>query len=295
MKATVACLVFLFSLALISAQDCPDISACKRDASELHGKVEAQGSQITELEQVVKQLKADLATANTKITAAEDKLSTAEADAKSAKYDLSKLEKKLSSATASLDTAQSKLARAESDLVAAKSAADEAAGAGSSCKLSLKRAESQISEQKSRLEELKAVEEALLPVWLSRRLIQAQTFTAAQLKALQESDLAAQAATKVAPYIEQARAAVAPHWHQAMEVSKPARETATVYYQQAKTAFDKLPIADTVAAAKQQASVIERELQQTLKAFVATQPSLSALDDPVVLQLLVYTVMGNAT
>jgi hypothetical protein len=38
-------------------QDCPDISACKRDASELHGKVEAQGSQITELEQVVKQLK----------------------------------------------------------------------------------------------------------------------------------------------------------------------------------------------------------------------------------------------
>jgi hypothetical protein len=59
-----------------------------------------------------------------------------------------------------------------------------------------------------------------------------------------------------------------------------------------QTAFDKLPIADTVAAAKQQASVIERELQQTLKAFVATQPSLSALDDPVVLQLLVYTVMG---
>lgn len=57
-------------------------------------------------------------------------------------------------------------------------------------------------------------------------------------------------------------------------------------------AFDKLPIADTVAAAKQQASVIERELQQTLKAFVATQPSLSSLDDPVVLQLLVYTVMG---
>lgn len=38
--------------------------------------------------------------------------------------------------------------------------------------------------------------------------------------------------------------------------------------------------------------MIERELQQTLKAFVATQPSLSALDDPVVLQLLVYTVMG---
>lgn len=56
--------------------------------------------------------------------------------------------------------------------------------------------------------------------------------------------------------------------------------------------YDKLPIAETVAAAKRQASVIEGELQQTLKAFVATQPSLAALNDPVILQLLVYTVMG---
>lgn len=293
-------------------QDCPDISACTRDVSELRGKLKAQGGQLTELQQVVEQLKvcvlgpqafgqqlhktawlavaafsvdhsaclsvsqgstrsykktlstvcegqvahasvvpsfaqpavcilllsvllqADLAATNSKRTEAEGKLSTAQADAKSAKSDLSKLEKKLSSTTASLGTAQSKLARAESDLVAAKTAADAAAGAGSSCKLSLKRAESQISEQKSRLEELKAVEEALLPVWLSRRLIQAQTFTVMQFKALRESDLAAQAAAKVAPYYEQATAAVAPYWEQAMEVSKPARETATVYYQQAK-------------------------------------------------------------
>jgi len=56
--------------------------------------------------------------------------------------------------------------------------------------------------------------------------------------------------------------------------------------------YEKLPIADTVRAAQQQASVIEAELQQTLKAFVATQPTLSGLNDPVVLQLLVYTVMG---
>lgn len=59
-----------------------------------------------------------------------------------------------------------------------------------------------------------------------------------------------------------------------------------------QAAYDKLPIAETVAAAKQQTSVIERELKQTLGAFIATQPSLSALGDPVVLQLLVYTVMG---
>lgn len=59
-----------------------------------------------------------------------------------------------------------------------------------------------------------------------------------------------------------------------------------------QAAYDKLPIAETVAVAKQQTSVIERELKQTLGAFIATQPSLSALGDPVVLQLLVYTVMG---
>jgi hypothetical protein len=59
-----------------------------------------------------------------------------------------------------------------------------------------------------------------------------------------------------------------------------------------QAAYDKLPIAETVAAAKQQTAVIERELKQTLGAFIATQPSLSALGDPVLLQLVVYTVMG---
>jgi hypothetical protein len=59
-----------------------------------------------------------------------------------------------------------------------------------------------------------------------------------------------------------------------------------------QAAYEKLPIAETVAAAKRQASVIEGELQSTLKAFIATQPSLASLNDPVVLQLLVYTVMG---
>jgi hypothetical protein len=59
-----------------------------------------------------------------------------------------------------------------------------------------------------------------------------------------------------------------------------------------QAAYEKLPIAETVAAVKRQTAVIEGELQSTLKAFIATQPSLASLNDPVVLQLLVYTVMG---
>lgn len=190
-------------------------------------------------------LQADLAAAESKRTDVEGKLSTAQADAKSAKSEVDKLQKKLTSTTSSLETTQSKLSKAESDLVAAKTAVDEASSTGSSCKLSLKKAESRISEQASRLEELKAVEEALLPVWLSRRLIQAQTFTAQQWKALQESDLAAQAAAKVTPYYEQATAAVAPHWEKAMEVTQPAREKAAVYYKQAKVSSCGWPRADT--------------------------------------------------
>jgi hypothetical protein len=47
-----------------------------------------------------------------------------------------------------------------------------------------------------------------------------------------------------------------------------------------------------VTAAKQQLVMIESELKQTLKSFVATQPALSNLGDPVTLQLLVYTIIG---
>lgn len=45
-------------------------------------------------------------------------------------------------------------------------------------------------------------------------------------------------------------------------------------------------------AAKQQAAQIEGELQHTVRSFVATQPSLASLNDPVTLQLLVYTILG---
>lgn len=56
--------------------------------------------------------------------------------------------------------------------------------------------------------------------------------------------------------------------------------------------YAKLPIAETAKAARRQAGVIQVELKQTLKAFIATQPNLASLNDPVILQLLVYTVMG---
>lgn len=179
-------------------------------------------------------LQLELAACNEKRSVAEQQLTKAQADANVAVAELSKLQQSLASKAAALEKAQSKLSRVESDLIAAKATAEEASGAGSSCNLSLKKAESQISEQASRLAELQAVEEALLPVWLSRRLIQAQTFTAEQWEALQQSDFAAQAAAKVAPYYAQAVEHVSPYWEQAMEASKPAREAAAVYYKQAK-------------------------------------------------------------
>lgn len=68
--------------------------------------------------------------------------------------------------------------------------------------------------------------------------MQAQSFTAEQSqqlwKAMQESDIAARAAESAAPYYDAATAAVGPYWEQAMEVSKPARETGAVYFQKAK-------------------------------------------------------------
>jgi hypothetical protein len=68
--------------------------------------------------------------------------------------------------------------------------------------------------------------------------VQAQSFTAEQSQqlwtAMQESDIAAKATEAVAPYVDAATAAVGPYWDQAMEVSKPARETGAVYFQKAK-------------------------------------------------------------
>lgn len=57
-------------------------------------------------------------------------------------------------------------------------------------------------------------------------------------------------------------------------------------------ALNKLPIADTIAAAKAQVANIEQELKTVVKSVAASQPALSALNDPVALQLAVYSIMG---
>jgi hypothetical protein len=57
-------------------------------------------------------------------------------------------------------------------------------------------------------------------------------------------------------------------------------------------ALNKLPIADTIAAAKVQIANIEQELKTVVKSVAASQPALAALNDPVALQLAVYSIMG---
>jgi hypothetical protein len=56
-------------------------------------------------------------------------------------------------------------------------------------------------------------------------------------------------------------------------------------------AINKLPISDTIAAAKLQVANIEQELKTVVKGVAASQPALSALNDPVALQLAVYSIM----
>lgn len=57
-------------------------------------------------------------------------------------------------------------------------------------------------------------------------------------------------------------------------------------------ALSKLPVSDTIDAVKAQLATIERELLLVVQGIVKTQPALSGLNDPVTLQLLVYSIMG---
>ena len=57
-------------------------------------------------------------------------------------------------------------------------------------------------------------------------------------------------------------------------------------------ALAQLPIHDAIDSAKQQVANIERELHMVVKQLISSQPSLSKLNDPVTLQLLVYSIMG---
>lgn len=53
-----------------------------------------------------------------------------------------------------------------------------------------------------------------------------------------------------------------------------------------------LPVEEHVKSAKKQLLNTEAELRAVIGQTVKSQPSLAFLDDPVALQLLVYTVMG---
>lgn len=56
--------------------------------------------------------------------------------------------------------------------------------------------------------------------------------------------------------------------------------------------WSNLPIQDTISSAKRQVANIEYELHIVVKQLISSHPSLSSLNDPVTIQLLVYSVMG---
>jgi hypothetical protein len=73
---------------------------------------------------------------------------------------------------------------------------------------------------------------------------------------------------------------------------RPALPSSLLLAAALQEALNKLPISDTVAAAKVQIANIEQELKTVVKSVAASQPALSALNDPVALQLAVYSIMG---
>jgi hypothetical protein len=70
--------------------------------------------------------------------------------------------------------------------------------------------ESQLSEHAARLAELKAVEEAYLPVWLSRKMDSSFKYASDSWQQVQESEYAAQVASTVKPHWEWLKEATAP-------------------------------------------------------------------------------------
>ncbi|KAF8063017.1 RPS7 [Scenedesmus sp. PABB004] len=239
-------------------------AACAADVAALQRAVELKEAAAAEAQREVAALKADL-------SAATGKLSQAQTELNKAQTELADAGGKLSALEAELAGTKGKLQRAEE--VALEGAA--------TCKRSLTKVESKLSEHAARLEELKTLEDALLPLWLSRRVDAGVAFASAQWAQLRESDLAAQVAEKVAPHVEQAMAA-----------TKPARDAAAVHVARAKEALAALPVADAVASARRQLADVERELTAVVGRFVADRPALAGLADPVALQLVVYSIMG---
>jgi hypothetical protein len=83
----------------------------------------------------------------------------------------------------------------------------------------LPQVESQLSEHAARLEELKALEDAYLPVWLSRKMDTSFKYASDSWQQVQESEYAAQASE----YAAQAATAVKPHWEWLKDATAPAQ------------------------------------------------------------------------
>jgi hypothetical protein len=90
--------------------------------------------------------------------------------------------------------------------------------------------ESELSEHAARLAELKSIEDAYLPVWLSRKMDSSFKYASDSWQQVQESEYAAQAseyAAQASEYAAQAATAVKPHWEWLKEAVAPAQVRGT--------------------------------------------------------------------
>eukprot|EP00775_Hariotina_reticulata_P007241 gene7241-7454_t len=265
-----------------------------------------------QLQQEADRLKDELAQAQTIVAAAQSKASAAEDH-------LAQLQGELQASEGKLAAAERQLSQTLDELTQTRQAVDAAASRDSTCKRSLQKVESQLSdtaaklsdtsvelsqaaakvseqeakvaqlkqmekellEHVSKLEKLKELEDALLPLWLSTKLEVAQASAQQTWQQIRDSDHFSQLLLKVKPY-----------WEQAVEASKPAQKLAGEYWVKAVDVVKELPVEEHIKSAKKQLSNIEAELRAVLGQVIKSQPSLASLDDPVALQLLVYTVMG---
>lgn len=94
--------------------------------------------------------------------------------------------------------------------------------------------QSDLSEQAAKLAELKALERAVLPAWLSRTIATTRNFISKQHGHVQKTDLYSQAVEKLHPHWNKAVKALQPQWNKAVIATRPARQAAAAYVQKAK-------------------------------------------------------------
>uniref|UniRef100_A0A383WHX5 Uncharacterized protein n=1 Tax=Tetradesmus obliquus TaxID=3088 RepID=A0A383WHX5_TETOB len=269
------CALAVFGAAVHADDEAGEACACKPE--ELQNLRNACQVQASELQKHIETLKGDLSASNSKGSSTQQELATKVEQYNALQAELVSFQQQVASLQEKLSAEKSKAAQAQAEADAAKQSAAAVADQGSSCKRTLSKVESQLSEQAARLAELKAVEDAYLPVWLSRHVDTSVKYASESWQQVQESEYTAQVVSTVKP-----------HWEWLKQATAPAQE-----------ALSKLPIADYVAAAnvhlaaaKVQVANIEAELKTVVKGVAASQPALSALNDPVALQLAVYSIMG---